>query len=69
MDEPTKLVMDYDYEVYAGQTMTSQAGLLMQRYLHENPETERMAFGAFPLIGHTNAVNNPNAIYRKAIKR
>ncbi len=69
MDEPTKLVMDYDYEVYTGQTMTSQAGLLMQRYLYENPETDRMAFGAFPLIGHANAVNNPNAMYRKAIRR
>jgi len=69
MDEPTKLVMDYDYEVYSGQTLVSQAGLLMQRYLHENPETDRMAFGAFPLIGHANAVHNPNAMYRKAIKR
>ncbi len=68
MDEPTKLVMDYDYEVYIGQTLTSQAGLLMQRYLYENPKADRMAFGAFPLIGHTNAVNNPNAMFRKAIR-
>mgnify|MGYP001253918893 CR=1 FL=1 len=68
MDEPTKLVMDYDYEVYTGQTLTAQAGLLMQRYLHENPKADRMAFSAFPLIGHINAVNNPNAMYRKAIK-
>ncbi|PKO04508.1 MAG: acetyl-CoA acetyltransferase [Chloroflexi bacterium HGW-Chloroflexi-3] len=68
MDEPTKLVMDYDYEVYTGQTLTSQAGLLMQRYLYENPKADRLAFGAFPLIGHTNAVNNPNAMFRKAIR-
>jgi acetyl-CoA C-acetyltransferase len=68
MDEPTKLVMDYDYEVYTGQTLTSQAGLLMKRYLYENPKADRMAFGAFPLIGHINAVNNPNAMFRKAIK-
>jgi len=68
MDEPTKLVMDYDYESYIGQTLTSQAGLLMQRYLYENPKAERMAFGAFPLIGHNNAVNNPNALFRKAIR-
>lgn len=68
MDEPTKLVMDYDYEVYTGQTLTSQAGLLMKRYLYENPEVDRMAFGAFPLIGHANAVNNPNAMFRKAIR-
>jgi acetyl-CoA C-acetyltransferase len=68
MDEPTKLVMDYDYESYVGQTLTSQAGLLMQRYLYENPKADRMAFGAFPLIGHANAVNNPNAMFRKAIR-
>ncbi|HSQ27220.1 MAG TPA: thiolase domain-containing protein [Anaerolineales bacterium] len=68
MDEPTKLVMDYDYEVYTGQTLTSQAALLMQRYLYENPKADRMAFGAFPLIGHANAVNNPNALFRKAIR-
>ena len=68
MDEPTKLVMDYDYEVYTGQTLTSQAGMLMQRYLYENPKADRMAFGAFPLIGHINAVNNPNAMFRKAIR-
>jgi acetyl-CoA C-acetyltransferase len=68
MDEPTKLVMDYDYENYVGQTLTSQAGLLMQRYLFENPKADRQAFGAFPLIGHANAVNNPNAMFRKAIR-
>lgn len=68
MDEPTKMVMDYDYEVYTGQTLTSQAALLMQRYLYENPQADRLAFGAFPLIGHTNAVNNPNAMFRKAIR-
>lgn len=68
-EEPTKLVMDYDYEVVTGQTLTTQAGLLMSRYLHENPKADRMAFGAFPLIGHANGVNNPNAMFRKAIKR
>ncbi|HSM25229.1 MAG TPA: thiolase domain-containing protein [Anaerolineaceae bacterium] len=69
MDEPIKMVMDYDYEGYIGQTLTSQAALLMKRYLHEYPETDRMAFAAFPLIGHQNAVNNPNAMYRKPIRR
>jgi acetyl-CoA C-acetyltransferase len=68
MDDPTKLVMDYDYEIYTGQTLTSQAGILMQRYLHESPNADRMAFSAFAQIGHANAVNNPNAMYRKAIK-
>lgn len=68
MDEPAKLVMDYDYEVYTGQSQTAQAALLMQRYLYEYPETDRMAFSAFPLIGHMNAVNNPFAMFRKPIK-
>jgi len=68
MDEPTSLVMDYDYEVYSGQTLAAQAGLLMKRYLYEYSKTDRQAFGAIPLIGHTNAVNNPNAMYRKAIR-
>lgn len=68
MDDPTRLVMDYDYEIYTGQTLTSQAGILMQRYLHESPNADRMAFSAFAQIGHANAVNNPNAMYRKAIK-
>lgn len=68
MDEPAKLVMDYDYEVFTGQSQTAQAALLMQRYLYENPETDRMAFSAFPLIGHMNAVNNPFAMFRKPIK-
>lgn len=68
MDDPTKLVMDYDYEIYSGQTLITQAGILMQRYMHENPNADRMAFSTFPLTGHANAVNNPNAMYRKAIK-
>ncbi len=68
MDAPTRLVMDYDYEIFSGQTLTTQAGIIMQRYLYENPAADRMAFGTFPLTGHTNAVNNPNAMYQKAIK-
>jgi acetyl-CoA C-acetyltransferase len=39
----------------------------MQRYMHEY-EPPRAAFGAFPLLAHANGVNNPNAMYRKAIK-
>jgi acetyl-CoA C-acetyltransferase len=44
-----------------------QAALLMQRYLHEY-KAPRAAFGAFSLLAHANAVNNPNAIFRKALK-
>lgn len=67
-DDPIYKILDYDYETVQGMTPTGQAGLLMQRYLHENPTANREAFGAFPLIGHQNAVHNPNAMFRKAIK-
>jgi len=66
-DDPIYQTMDYDYEVNAGTTPMLQAGLLMQRYLYEHPETDRNAFGMFPMIAHQNAVNNPNAMYRKPI--
>ncbi|MHB8192982.1 MAG: thiolase C-terminal domain-containing protein [Bellilinea sp.] len=60
--------MDSDYEAAVGLTLTGQAGLLMQRYLHDTG-APRSAFGAFPLLAHANAVNNPNAMYRKAIRQ
>ncbi len=57
---------DSDYESVQGLTPTSQAALLMQRYLYETG-APREAFGAFPVIAHANGVNNPNAMFRKAI--
>jgi len=59
--------MDADYEAAVGLTLAGQAGLLMQRYLHDTG-APRSAFGAFPVLAHQNAVNNPNAMYRKAIR-
>jgi acetyl-CoA C-acetyltransferase len=67
-DDPIYQILDYDYEYVQGLTPLSQAGLLFQRYLHENPSTQRDAFGAFPLIAHENAVHNPNAMFRKALR-
>jgi acetyl-CoA C-acetyltransferase len=67
-DDPAYQVLDYDYELMNGLTPTAQAGLLLQRYLYENPEAQRSAFGTFPIIAHRNAVNNPNAMFRKTIK-
>jgi acetyl-CoA C-acetyltransferase len=61
-------VTDYDYEGINGLTPAAQAGLLMQRYLYEYG-VPRDVFGAFPILAHANAVNNPNAMYRKAIQR
>ena len=59
---------DYDYEVVNGVTPAIQAGLLMQRYMYEY-HAPREAFAAFPMLAHANAVNNPNAMFRKAIQR
>jgi acetyl-CoA C-acetyltransferase len=59
---------DYDYEAVQGLTSTGVAGLVMQRYMREY-KVPREAFAGFSMIAHTNAVNNPNAMYRKAITR
>lgn len=59
---------DYDYEVVNGLTPAAQAGLLMQRYLYEYGAA-REALSAFPILAHANAVNNPNAMFRKALSQ
>jgi acetyl-CoA C-acetyltransferase len=58
--------MDYDYEGMYGLTTTAQAALLMQRYLYEYG-LARNALAVFPILAHANAVNNPNAMFRRAI--
>jgi acetyl-CoA C-acetyltransferase len=58
--------VEYDYEVSSGLTLTAQAALLTRRYMHEyNLPPDGLA--EFSLLAHANAVNNPNAIYRRAI--
>lgn len=59
--------LDSDYEAAPGLTPTSQAGLVMQRYMHTY-QVPHEVFAAFPLLAHANAVNNPNAMFRKAIR-
>jgi len=59
---------DYDYEMVNGLIPVGQAAILMQRYLYDY-NVPRNALGAFPVLMHANAVNNPNAIFRKAISR
>ena len=39
----------------------------MKRYIYEYDVPE-FAFGGFPIVAHENAVNNPNAMFRRAIK-
>ncbi len=61
------VVLDADYEAEHGLTPAAQAALLMQRYIHEY-NAERAAFAAFPVLAHRNAVGNPAAMFRRAIK-
>ena len=58
--------MDYDYEAVPGLSVTAQAGMLMQRYLHQY-NLPGNALAAFPIQAHANAVNNPNAYFRRAL--
>src|ERR1051325_11576963 len=58
---------DSDFEAVQGMTPTAQAALLMQRYMHEH-NVPRDGFAGFALTAHTNAANNPCAMFRKAIK-
>jgi acetyl-CoA C-acetyltransferase len=59
---------DYDYEAVQGMTPTTQAALLMQRYLHDS-HAPRDAFAAFPMLAHANGAGNPNAMFRKAMRK
>ena len=57
---------DSDFEAVQGLTPTSQAAMLMQRYMHEF-DVPADGLAAFPITAHANAVNNPNAMFRRAI--
>ena len=58
--------LDSDFEASEGLTLVGQASLLLQRYLHEN-QFPREALAHFPMIAHSNALNNPSAMYHRAI--
>ncbi len=68
VEEALSTSEDSDYESVHGLSPTSQAALLMQRYLYETG-APREAFGAFPVIAHANGVSNPHAMFRKAISQ
>ncbi len=57
---------DADYEVAHGVTFVGLNALIMQRYMHEY-QIPHENFGIFSLNAHQNAVNNPNAMFRRAI--
>ena len=58
---------DSEYEAVQGVTPSAQAALLMRRYLYEHGAPSDFLAG-FSLTAHQNAVTNPNAMFRKAIK-
>ncbi len=58
---------DGDYESIHGMTLTAQAALLMRRYAHEH-NLPAGALAGFPVTAHAHGVNNPHAMFRKAIK-
>jgi len=58
--------VDSDYEAVQGLTPTSQAALLMRRYMHEF-EIEHDTFAGIPVVAHANGASNPNAMFRRAI--
>ena len=59
---------DYDFEVMQGLTPAGQAAMLMNRYMQQY-HIARGVFAEFPIIAHSNAVYNPNAMYRRKIDR
>jgi acetyl-CoA C-acetyltransferase len=64
----TGLVMaaDADYESVHGLTFVSINALLMRRYMYEHG-VQHEDFGHFSVNAHRNAVDNPKAMYRRAV--
>jgi acetyl-CoA C-acetyltransferase len=67
VDTALATTSDSDFEAIQGMTPTAQAALLMKRYMHEN-NVPSDGFASFALTAHANGVNNPYAMFRKAIK-
>ena len=60
------MAADGDYEADQGVSFVALNGLLMQRYMLEH-RVSHQDFGGFAVVAHANAVNNPNAMFRKPI--
>src|SRR5512142_700252 len=67
VDTALATTSDADFEAVQGMTPTAQAALLMRRYMHDYIVPAH-GFAGFALTAHANGVNNPCAMYRKAIK-
>ncbi len=60
------MAADADYEATQGLSFVGINALLMQRYMHEYGY-RKDDFANFAINAHTNAVNNPNAMFPSAI--
>jgi len=67
VEDALATAVDSDFEAVQGLTPTSQAAMLMQRYMHEF-DLPADGLAAFPITAHANAVDNPNAMFRRAVK-
>ncbi len=68
VDSAIATSLDSDYEAVQGMTPLTQGAMLMRRYFHEYDLPE-YALAGFPVTAHANGACNPNAMFRKAIKR
>lgn len=67
VEEAIATAQDSDYEAIHGMTATSQAALLMRRYMYEF-NVPAGGLSGFPLTAHANGVANQCAMFQKAIK-
>src|ERR1041385_2722331 len=67
VDSALSTTSDADFEAVQGMTPAAQAALLMKRYMYEH-QVPADGFAGFALTAHANAVGNPCAMFRKAIK-
>lgn len=67
VEEALATASDSDFEAVQGMTPTSQAALLMRRYMHEHA-VPAGGFAGFALTAHANGAGNKHAMFRKAIK-
>jgi acetyl-CoA C-acetyltransferase len=67
VDTAIATTSDADFESVQGMTPTSQAALLMKRYMYEH-QVPVNGLAGFALTAHANGASNPCAMYRKAIK-
>lgn len=60
------MASDGEYEAANGISFVGLNAMMMRRYMYEYDLVEE-DFAPFALNAHANAVNNPNAMYRKAV--